>query len=123
MLSVDLFISNLVPWQSEVVTYLRNTITQSSPGIIESLKYGCPYYEYKKHLCYINPRKEDIVLGFVQGKKLAETNPILVGEQKQVRHIVIKKITPELDQQIRYILQEAILLNDELYKKSKLKWK
>ena len=32
-------------------------------------------------------------------------------------------MTNEIEEQIRYVLQEAVLLNDELYKKNKHKWK
>ena len=122
MNKVDDFILNLPLWQQEIVEYLRVIILQSSLGVSETLKYKIPYYEYKKHLCYINPRKKEVVLGFIQGKLLSETCPFLSGDQKYVRHIVIKEITKELDGQIRFTLQEAILLNDELYKLNKKKW-
>jgi len=122
MTKVDEFILDLPIWQQEIVEHLRVLILQTAPGVVETLKFKIPYYEYKKHLCYINPKKDNVILGMVHGKILAENNPILVGNQKQVRHVTIHKINEEIDTQLRFLLQEAILLNDELFKVNKNKW-
>ena len=119
---IDAFIIDLPLWQQEIVECLRVFILQTVPGIKETYKYKVPYYEYKKHLCYINPKKNEVILGLVQGKILAETNPHLSGNQKQVRHIIIEKMTLELEEIIRYTLQEVVILNDELFKVNKQKW-
>ena len=123
MTKVEEYILELPNSLKEIAKHLRSIILQSHPAIKESFKYKCPFYDYKKNLCYFYQKGDNLILGFVQGYKLAQNNPVLVGDQKQVRHIIINKIKDDLESEIRYVLQEAILLNDELFKHNKKQWK
>lgn len=123
MSKVDDYILELPKTTQEIAIHLRNIILQCHPAIKESFKYNCPFYDYKKNICYFYFKNDSIILGLVQGVKLAQNNPILVGNQKQIRHIVIIKMDDELENEIRFVLQEAILLNDELFKTNKSQWK
>jgi len=123
MTKVDEYILELPKSKQEIVNYAREMILKSHPAVKESFKYKCPFYDYKKNLCYITVSKSNVIIGFVQGKTLAKTNPFLIGEQQQVRHFVINELTTEINERLLYTLQEAILLNDKLFKSSKKQWK
>lgn len=122
MTKVEEYISQLPRSHRENAIMLRNIVLQSSPEIKESFKYSCPFYDCKKNLCYFYLSKDRLILGFVQGEKLSLSNSLLVGKQKHVRHVFIEKIDENFENKLRYLLQEAILLNEELYRTNKNQW-
>ena len=52
-----------------------------------SIKWKVPFYMHCGNLCYINPRKNRIDLGFYQGAKLSDPFSILQGDGILVKHI------------------------------------
>lgn len=98
---------------------LRQLILESGPGVEELLKYGIPFYHYFGPLCYLSPQKGQLILGFTKGASLADENGILTGNQQVVRHFVVNKDALDQLDELRRLLQEAMLLNEFTKKKKK----
>jgi uncharacterized protein YdhG (YjbR/CyaY superfamily) len=56
---VDHFISDLSFPEQFIAEELRRIILISSREIEESIKYGVPYYTFKKPLCYLSKIKQE----------------------------------------------------------------
>ena len=98
---------------------LRDLIINSSPKITEKFSYQCPFYYYKRPLCYLYTSKmkpEKLLLGLCQGAQLSNVHEVFTAtERKQIRLVEIDvNKNLELDT-IREIVNEAIILQDIIY--------
>lgn len=110
-LGVTELIEKLPEHIQEIALNLRNIIFEASPELVEEVKWSKPSYEQNGLVCYLAPAKNHVNLGFYQGAELKDTEGVLQGTGKQMRHIQVKKaenIRPDL-----YIslIREAIELN------------
>ncbi|WP_462413205.1 DUF1801 domain-containing protein [Neobacillus sp. Marseille-QA0830] len=98
-----------------IVVSLRKIILDSSPKLIEELKWSMPNYSSNGLVCYIQAAKNYVNLGFFRGTELQEkdTNKLLQGTAKMMRHIKIKKIDDIQPEAFASLIQEAVALNDK----------
>ena len=73
---------------------------------IVSILYG-PTHRMKDGICYIGVIKDQVNLGFIRGRELADPQRILEGTGKQMRHIKIRNMSDLERPAIRAYLQEA----------------
>jgi hypothetical protein len=73
---------------------------------IVALHYG-PTHRMKDGICYIGVMKSHINLGFLRGNELADSQRILEGTGKQMRHIKIRNMEDLFRPAVRAYLQEA----------------
>lgn len=77
-------------YQNELF-YLRKLIFEQLPTITESIKWKIPFYHYqKKPLLYLNPKKDNLIIGFMDGIHLADEDTIFAQQSlslKRIRHI------------------------------------
>ena len=52
--------------------FLRSTILNRNPEIIESYKWNIPFYTYKGYLCYLNIHKKVPYIGWMHGFHLED---------------------------------------------------
>jgi hypothetical protein len=114
---------------------LRQLILEVDYKLIEKYNYWVPYYVRNKMVCFIWPvsaanapkaknQKQDgtiVSLGFCYGNKLSNDQGLLLAEgRKQVYIIRLKSIEQldKLENQIREIIMEAVLLDEATKKKS-----
>lgn len=116
-LPVDAYIRSCTPWQQEILHTLREGILESSPAIREMLKYKIPFYTCYGMLCYLDAKKDRVVFGFCRGALLCNDEKLLTGNQKTVRHYVVKKGGFPDMKKLAPLFQEAILLNEWQKKK------
>lgn len=120
--AVDLCIADWTDNQREITDYLRSILLRSAPGIEENVNYFVPHYNYFGPLCYISPVKGTIKLGFAKGYLMSNQQGILESnELKQVRHYLIERSTDIRELELRQTIQEALMINEELDKKKKLR--
>jgi uncharacterized protein YdeI (YjbR/CyaY-like superfamily) len=80
---VDAFIGKAAPYSQPILKHLRALIHETSPLITETIKWGCPFFDYKGTLCYMNAFKAHMAFGFWDSKALADPgNYIKRGEEK-----------------------------------------
>lgn len=87
-----------------------------------SIKWKIPFYTLRKNFCYLNRHKDHITLGFPHGYKLSSQPDILLGENenlKQVRYLEIHSLETLYSDEIYQIIQEAMILDEMIGKKSK----
>ena len=92
-------IKGLSPDFAETVVYLRQVILSTDQQISEQVKWNSPafYYngemksfdakEYKRDLAVINVRKENVLIVFPTGAKIADTTGILEGNYTDGRRL------------------------------------
>lgn len=73
----------------ELALAVRHIIKRVLPNVSESIKWDLPFYTYQGNLCYINIRKGNLELGFYRGVHLSNSNGLLQGDGKLVRHIIL----------------------------------
>ncbi len=84
------------------------------PGTHVKSSYGLPFYYGKSWICYLNPlKKGGVEWAFTRGNELSDTSNLLESKgRKQVKSISFIKPSDIDLEAIKYILQEAILLDN-----------
>jgi len=119
MEKVEKFIAKEKGHKRLICEELRRLILENIPNVKEEIKWNCPFYSYKGILCFINPRKDCVDLGFYQGHLLSNENGILDTDGKTVRHIKYVTIDDIDEYKLLEVINEAVLINEELQKKQK----
>jgi hypothetical protein len=107
---VNRFIKELPENIQEITTNLRNIILETSEDFTEEIKWGTPSYGIQKNICYLQPSKNHVNLGFYFGASLIDENNLLEGTGKQMRHIRIKKLDEIQPEKFRALIRAAIEL-------------
>ena len=104
----------------ELMFYLHELIL-SFPGIRATFKYGIPFYERHKSVCYISPlKKGGVELVFTRGYALSNQQGILdFRGRKQVAGILLFSISDVPEAAILEILQDALIVDDNRIKIAK----
>jgi hypothetical protein len=95
---------------------LRELLLEASPLMRETWKYGIPFYEHRRWMCYLSMQKKGLVLGFVQGIHLGDREGLFAPtDHAQIRHYLPPPAPAPLPEgALRRLIQEAIALNELL---------
>ncbi|WP_078382219.1 DUF1801 domain-containing protein [Sutcliffiella halmapala] len=110
-LEVTDLIEKLPEHIQEITLNLRNIIFEASPELVEEIKWSKPSYAQSGLVCYLAPAKNHVNLGFYQGSELNDTEGVLQGTGKQMRHIQVKKVENIRPDLYISLIQKAIELN------------
>ena len=112
---VDHYIEGLSEDIQKITVALRKIILESSPTLIEEFKWSMPNYSYNGLVCYLQASKKHVNLGFHKGNELQDkdTDNLLQGTGKTMRHIRIKKIEEIQPEAFTRLIKEAIALNEK----------
>lgn len=94
---------------------LREIIFSTSSDLIEEFKWSMPNYSYKGLVCYLQPAKKHVNLGFHKGNELEDKDihNLLQGTGKTMRHIKIEKMEDiQLDSFVS-LIRAAMVLNEK----------
>ncbi len=97
--------------------YIKSLLPQ---GGRSQIKYRIPFYLVNKSICYINPHKDHITIGFPRGYLMSNEAGNLLGEKdklKQVRYVKIFNLEYLYSEELALLLQEALLLDEQNPKK------
>jgi len=61
---VDAFIEDSADFAKPVLQHIRALVHQTSPLIMETIKWNTPFFDYKGSICYMNAFKAHVGLGF-----------------------------------------------------------
>ena len=91
---------------------LRHIILSSAPGIREKISYGIPFFYLSKNLCYFNPKKGGLDVGFIRGHEIEIAPPGFERKnRKQVKSFHFTRLE-DLDYEgFDQVLQLAIQLD------------
>ena len=136
--NVDDMVATLPKDERVVVNRLRALITECVPKAEEKAYYGLgvPFYRHNRLICFIwppsvywdprNKKKESrnpkgTSLGFCQGYLMSNEDSVLLAEgRKQVYVMYIKSIKDIDENQVRALLFEAAMIDEEFSKKKKI---
>ncbi|WP_099351545.1 DUF1801 domain-containing protein [Fredinandcohnia onubensis] len=113
--AVDQYISELPENIQHITTALRKIILDASPNLVEEYKWSMPNYTYNGLVCYLQASKKHVNLGFHRGVELQEndTNQLLQGSGKGMRHIRIKKMEEIQPDVFTEFIKAAMDLNEK----------
>jgi hypothetical protein len=120
MNAVSLFIAEQPEINRAILSRLQQLILASAPQLEEKLSYRIPFYYYFGRLCYLNPHRQGVDIGFCRGFELSNEQGLLEAkDRKEVKTITYR--TPDViaERPLREILQEALLLNEWHFKNKK----
>jgi uncharacterized protein YdeI (YjbR/CyaY-like superfamily) len=81
---VDAFIDNAAPFAQPVLKHLRGLVHETSPLIMETIKWSCPFFDYKGTLCHMNAFKAHMGFGFWDSGALLDPGKYLKrGDEKE----------------------------------------
>ena len=130
--SVDELILSLPKEEAILVKRLRLIITECLPKAVEKISYGAPFYTGNKMICYVWPpslqwgvqqkqgkhQHKGVSLGFCQGYLMGNETGLLKQEgRKQVYCMYFSKLNEIHEAQIKPLLFEAALIDDNFGKR------
>lgn len=86
------YINNAPENQKEIMGKIRSLIHQSVPGVVEEFKWGRPVFVLKKDFAYLKTNKNYLTLGFMSFQKIKDSEGLLEGTGKDMRHIKLKSL-------------------------------
>ncbi len=95
---------------------LRELLLEASPLMRETWKYGIPFYEHRRWMCYLSLQKKGLVLGFVQGTHMTDPDGLFAPtDHVQIRHHLPPPAPARLPEAtLSRLLQEAIAVNEAI---------
>jgi hypothetical protein len=128
------FVRSLPREERIISERLRQLILEADHKLIEKYNYWVPYYVRNKMVCFIWPvsaanapkaknQKLDatiVSLGFCYGNKLSNDQGLLLAEGRKQVYIIRLMSVQQLDKlenQIREIIMEAVMLDEATRKK------
>jgi hypothetical protein len=127
-LTIEDFIYDLPKDEREMCGRLRDIILRVAPDFTEHFSWGVPYYTRHRKVCCIWPAsspagpKCGVFIGFCRGNLLSNEQGIIeMGNRKRFGLIRYRDVKDIKEETIFEILHEAILVDEELSRKSKLK--
>ncbi|RDW17358.1 hypothetical protein CWR48_14265 [Oceanobacillus arenosus] len=111
---VDQLINTLPADIQEITICLRNLIFAASENLTEEIKWGKPSYSMNGNVCYLQPSKKHVNLGFYLGTNLKDEESLLEGTGKKMRHIRITKLEEIQTEKFNVLIQNAIAQNTSI---------
>jgi hypothetical protein len=133
---IDQMIAALPRNEQVLVKRLRALITECIPQATEKAYYdlGIPFYTRNRLICFVWPpsvsweagsndekrKAKGVSLGFNQGKLMSNEDGVLLAEgRKQVYAMYFKKLEDINEAQVRALLFEAAMIDEQFAKKKK----
>ena len=80
---IDAVIAKSVDFAKPILVHLRQLVHQACPDIMETIKWGMPFFDYKGAVCYMAAFKQHCAFGFWKTGMLNDEYKVLkLGEEK-----------------------------------------
>lgn len=119
------FLEDLEESELKIVNYLREIILENAPECTEKLAYNVPFYYRRYRMCFIWPAsipwgsvQEGVALGFSYG---ANISGLEVMPKQEIGRKIYHSVDEIDKQEVIHLLNEAMLLDDEIYRNKKKK--
>ena len=110
---VDAYIAKAKPFAQPILKHLRKVIHASAPGIVETVKWSSPSYEYKGILCGFAAFNEHATFGFWKHSLVIAEKDNKAGEARwNFGRLTSVKDLPS-DAQLKTYIKKAMALNEE----------
>jgi hypothetical protein len=135
---IDQMIANLPRNEQVLVKMLRALIIECIPQATEKAYYdlGIPFYTRNRLICFIWPpsviwepganhekrKAKGVSLGFNQGKLMSNEDGVLLAEGRKQVYVMYFKELDDIDEaQVRALLFEAAMIDEQFVRKKKRK--
>jgi uncharacterized protein YdeI (YjbR/CyaY-like superfamily) len=79
---VDAYIEKSAAFAKPILIHIREVVHAASPLIVETIKWGMPFFMYKSQICQMAAFKEHCAFGFWKASKLDDPQGLLkIGEE------------------------------------------
>lgn len=114
---VDAYIAKSADFAKPILIHLRELVHRAEPNIIEGIKWGFPFFDYKGPVCQMASFKQHCAFGFWKAKLLLDPKGYVKGEGDESAAGSFGRITslqdlPPDDVLIGFIHQ-AIAINEK----------
>jgi len=91
---VEGFIEYAPDYAQPILKHLRALIHETSPLIMETIKWSCPFFDYKGTVCYMNAFKAHVGFGFWDSGAFCSIPEIIssVGKQKAPQATLVRSL-------------------------------
>lgn len=118
---IDAYIEKAKPFARPILSHLRKLVHQASPDIVETIKWGAPFFEYKGLIGGMAAFKEHCAFNFMKRQLMKDVEIFDSNNREAKGHL--GKITsledlPDDEVMIGY-LKEAVQLNESEKKVAK----
>lgn len=118
---IDAYIAKSADFAKPVLNHIRKLVHKACPDVVENIKWGFPFFEYKGPLCSMNAFKAHCGFGFWKAKLIPDPKGLLAGESAgSMGKITSLKDLPS-DKIILDFIKVAMRLNDEGVKATPVK--
>ncbi len=102
-------------WQ-ERAEQLRHMLRNASPAMAEERKHDVPCYTHRRWMCYLSFQKGRLILAFLQGKQLLDTDGLLAHtDHKLVRQYMVPPKGSAFDTEaLHRLVLQAVLVNEAM---------
>lgn len=110
--------------QADLIAAAHDLIENLIPQVKSLIKWKVPFYEYHKHLCYLNPKKGGgIEIAFIHGALFSNEQGLLQDAgRKQIKGLLIKNLKELHSDAVTEIILEAAAINEELKRDGSDDW-
>ena len=74
---IDAYIAKAGDFAKPVLTHLRELVHQAWPDVVETIKWGFPFFDYKGTLCNMAAFKEHASFGFWKAAMLKDEHKVI----------------------------------------------
>lgn len=93
---------------------MRELILEAAPGMEEKWMFkSSQFYLHHGWLCYFSFKKDQLIIGFIQGKHMADPQGLFaLTDHKQIRHYLPPEPATHLDERaFQRLIEEAVEVN------------
>lgn len=101
------------PAQS-LLTEIRNQILAVHPAITEKIRYGVPFFDYHRMMCYLSPKKTGAVeICFAEGLQFPDHHGVMaLRNRKHIPGYMVDSFAELRADVLRDLVLEAIRFDD-----------
>src|SRR5689334_6045625 len=115
---IDAFIAKSADFAKPILTHLRKLIHAECPDVVETIKWGMPFFEYKGQLCHLAAFKAHCSFGFWKGQLLFGRKPGGADDEGMGHFGKLTKVSDlPSDKVLMGYIKKAVALNDAGIKK------
>ncbi len=124
---IDTYIQSAAPFAQPILTKLRQLIHRGCPDVVETIKWGMPFFEYKGPLCNFAAFKQHCSFGFWKASLIVDPKNYLqpqaahggeamgnLGKISSLKNLIPEKIFIDF-------IKQAVKLNEDGIKIEKTK--
>jgi hypothetical protein len=111
---LEKILENHAPVVRSLVDSLQRIVKGAAPNLSEEVKTGWGNIVYKQNgvVCAISPHRQHVNLYFYKGASLSDSEGLLEGTGKALRHVKIFKPEDIREEALTQLIQEAVRLDN-----------